>query len=299
MSANPNMNSAIPAEVIDRARRERDFFNRKNRLVQVPDDVLRAPASMQEIPEEVALYLPSLEDKQVCEVGCGYGVISSYFALRGARVFGFDVAETNVAVAERAVRVNGVADRVTFQVMQAECLALPSNRFDLVFGNAVLHHLDIAASAREFFRILKPAGVAIFREPLGENRLLEWVRRSPLRSAGHRHTADESSLLYRDVDVLRTVFPQVRLRESELLSVLRAAFRKVEHGMAAVPRWERAMSKLANLDAWMLSRFPVMRPFASYCVVSMRKPENNLSGDNGAGGHAQETSVNRILRAER
>jgi 2-polyprenyl-3-methyl-5-hydroxy-6-metoxy-1,4-benzoquinol methylase len=275
IGANPNMNSAVADDLIERARRERDFFNQKNRLVEVPDDLLRVPALMQEIPEEVAMHLPTLKDKQVCEVGCGYGVLSSYFALRGAIVFGFDVAETNISVAERAARVNGVEDRTSFQAMQAECLALPSNRFDLVFGNAVLHHLDIGASAREFFRILKPGGVAIFREPLGENWLLEWARRSPLRSAGHRHSPDEKSLMYRDVDILRTVFPRVVLRESELLTVMHAAFRKAEHGMAAVPRWEKVRSGLARLDKSILSSIPAVRPLASYCVVSMVKPAEN------------------------
>jgi SAM-dependent methyltransferase len=275
MSANPNPDLTISDELVSRARRERDFFNQKNRFVDVPDEVLRVPTWMPEIPEEVALQLPSLEGKEVCEVGCGYGVISSYFAQRGARVLGFDVAETNIAVAEKAAKVNGVADRICFQVMQAEALASPSNTFDLVFGNAVLHHLDIAASAREFFRVLKPGGAAIFREPLGENRLLEWARRCPLRSSGHRHTADERSLLYRDVDVLRSVFPLVLLRESELLGVLRAAFRKIEVGMIAVPRWERLMGKLGRLDDWMLTRFPWIRPFASYCVVSMVKPASD------------------------
>lgn len=275
MSANPQTEAAIPVEIIDRARRERDFFNQKNRSVSVPDSVLKVPLSMPEIPKEVAYYLPSLEGKAVCEVGCGYGVIAACFAQRGATVFGFDVAESNIAVAEKAAKLNRVSERTSFQVMQAECLALPPNCFDLVFGNAVLHHLDIAASAHEFFRVLKPGGVAIFREPLGENRLLEWVRRSPLRSTGHRHTADERSLLYRDVDVLRVVFPQTKIRESELFSIVRAAFRKVEHGMAAVPRWEGLMSSVSSLDEWMLSRVPVIRRFASYCVVSMVKPESN------------------------
>ncbi len=277
MSASPKLNSTIPAELMDRARREREFFNQKNRLVQLPDEILKVPAVMQEVPEEVRTYLPSLEGKAVCEVGCGYGVLASWFALRGATVFGFDVAETNIAVAERAARVNGVGDRATFRAMQAESLVLPSNHFDLVFGNAVLHHLDIGASAREFFRVLKPGGVAIFREPLGENRLLEWVRRGPLRSSGHRHTADERSLKYRDIDMLRGVFPQVVLRESELLVVLRAVFRKMEHGMVAVRRWENVMTKLGEVDHWMLARLPLIRPFASYCVVSMVKPVSTAS----------------------
>jgi 2-polyprenyl-3-methyl-5-hydroxy-6-metoxy-1,4-benzoquinol methylase len=271
MSANPKIDMTIPAEILERARRERDFFNQQNREVDVPDQMLRVPESMPEVPEEVTDYLPSLGGKTVCDVGCGYGLTSSYFALRGARVLGFDVAESNVSVAERAARVNGVIDRTEFRVMQAECLDLPSNSFDLVYGNAVLHHLDIAFSAREFFRVLKPGGAAVFREPLGENRLLEWARRSPWRSSRHRHTTDERSLRYQDVEVLRTVFPNVALRESELLAVLRAVFRKVEVGMVSVPRAEKFMNWLVQLDRSTLACFSALRLFASYCVVTMTK----------------------------
>ena len=121
--------------------------------------------------------------------------------------------------------------------MQGECLAFADDSFDLVFGNAVLHHLDIATAAREIYSVLKPGGVAIFREPLGENRGLEWIRNCPFRSSNHRHTEDEHSLLYRDVDTLRTVFPKVVFRESELLSVLGYLLRKAEVGMIAVPGW--------------------------------------------------------------
>jgi SAM-dependent methyltransferase len=206
-------------------------------------------------------------------VGCGYGVISCYFAQRGAYVSGFDVAETNVLVAERAAQVNGVAEHVALHIMPGECMTFANNSFDLVFGNAVLHHLDIVSAAREIYRVLKPGGIAIFREPFGENRLLEWARNCSWRSSGHRHTDDEHSLLYRDVETLRTIFPKVVLRESELLSVLRYFLRKAEVGMIAVSGFERTTRRLQQLDRWLLLRVPATRRLASYSVISMFKPE--------------------------
>jgi ubiquinone/menaquinone biosynthesis C-methylase UbiE len=265
--------SPISREVIHRAKRERKFFNQHTDPSAIPDELLKVPAWVDAIPEEVAEHMPNLKDKQVCEVGCGYGVISAYFASRGAHVWGFDVSETNLCVAQRAAQVNGVAERISLQVMQGECLAFADDSFDLVFGNAVLHHLDIAGGAREIYRVLKPGGVAIFREPLGENRLLEWTRNCSLRSTKHRHTEDEHSLLYRDVETLRTVFPNVVFRESELLSVLGYLLRKAEVGMIAVPGWGRTMQLLTRLDRWLLSRVPPLRPLASYSVVSLFKPD--------------------------
>jgi ubiquinone/menaquinone biosynthesis C-methylase UbiE len=276
MALDSQVRSPISWDVIHRAKREREFFNQHTNPSAISDELLKVPALMDAIPDEVGEYMPVLTGKQVCEVGCGYGVIASYFAQRGAQVTGFDVSETNVFIAKRAAQVNGVAERISLQVMQAECLAFSDNSFDLVFGNAVLHHLDIDAGAREIYRVLKPGGVAIFREPFGENRWLEWVRDCSLRCSAHRHSPDEHSLSYKDVERLRGVFPQIIFRESELFSVLRSLFRKIEVGMIAVPRWERTMQHLTSLDRWLLTRIPMLRPLASYSVVSLFKADHAM-----------------------
>jgi len=262
----------LPAEVTARYRREKEFFDRHSNTAEVPEEALRVPAQLSAIPEEIRTFFPRLEGACVCEVGCGYGVISAWFAQQGAWVCAFDVSEANIRIAERAARVNQVSDRVCLSVLPAECLSYADDMFDLVFGNAVLHHLDLAISAREFYRVLRPGGVAIFREPLGENRLLEWARRCPWRSENHRHSPDERSLRYSDVDILRTIFPKVDLREAELLAVLRAVARKAEIGMLAIPRWEGVMKRLERMDRWLFRHFPFIRPLASYSVLCLHKP---------------------------
>lgn len=276
---------ALPPEVIERGRRERDFFNRYNAAAEVKDADLVAVPVLSAIPEEVTEHFPSLQDKYVCDFGCGYGVTSAWFALRGARVLAFDVAETNVTIARRAARVNKVEDRMTAQVMQAESAPLPSNTFDLVFGCGVLHHLDIEISAHQILRILKPGGVAIFREPLGENQLLEWIRRSPVRSSSHRHTADERSLRYADVDVLRRVFPRVEFRETELFSLLGALLREFKSTPVISPRREKLINKIRQFDRWMLAKVPAIRPLSSISVVCMFKsdrPTQSIYGEKSA-----------------
>lgn len=264
--------SLLSAEVLSRAQRERDFFNHYGDPQAITDEELIARPVLDSIPGEVLAYFPSLQGKYVCEFGCGYGVASAWFALRGARVFSFDVSETNARIARRAARVNRVEDRMSVCVMQGEAVPLPANSFNLVFGNGVLHHLDIELSAREMLRILKPGGCAIFREPLGENWLIEWLRRCPLRSSRHRHTQDERSFKYMDADTLRTVFPRTQVRESELFSVVRALLREVSWNSATSRRSEELLAKVRDVDAWILSRFPALRPLASLCVVSMFKP---------------------------
>ena len=274
----PEMDAVVapPPEVIERGQRERDFFNRYNDAGEIKDSDLVAFPLLSTIPEEVTEHFPSLQDKYVCDFGCGYGVTSAWFALQGARVFGFDVAETNVAIARRAAKVNKVEDRMTVEVMQAESAPLPSNAFDLVFGNGVLHHLDIEISARQILRILKPAGIAIFREPLGENALLEGIRRSPLRGAQHRHSEDEHSLRYADVEVLRRVFPRVEFRETELFSLLGALLREFKSTPTISPRREELIKKVQQFDRRMLAKFSALRPLASYSTICLFKPGQAL-----------------------
>jgi len=271
----PEMEAVVtpPPEVIERGRRERDFFNRHNKsAAQVKDADLVAVPVFTAIPEEVTEHFPSLQDKYVCDFGCGFGVTSAWFALRGARVLAFDVAETNVTIARRTAKVNKVEDRVTVEVMQAESAPLPSNTFDLVFGNGVLHHLDIEITARQILRILKPGGIAIFREPLGENQLLEHIRRSPWRGSQHRHSQDERSFRYEDVEVLRSVFPRLEFRETELLSLLGALLREFKSTPTISPRREKLLKKIRQLDRRMLARFPSIRHLSSISVVCMFKP---------------------------
>src|SRR5262245_34802578 len=60
------------------------------------------------------------EHRDVLEVGSGSGGPAVYLAAaRGCRVTGVDINEHGVRNAERLAAVQGVADRVTFQVVDA------------------------------------------------------------------------------------------------------------------------------------------------------------------------------------
>lgn len=271
----------LPIELVERWKREREFFDRYTDPAQIPDELLRVPATLERIdlPTEVLGLVPHLSGKRVCEFGCGYGVMSSYLALKGAIVSGFDISQSNISVALRTARVNGVKSEVDFQVMQAESTTYSAESFDLIFGNGVLHHLDLKLAALEIFRLLRPGGIAIFLDPFGENRLLEWARGCSLRGSNHRHTPDERSLRYADLAVLESVFPQLKYREHGLLTAAKAVFRKDEAGMIAVPRAQRVLELLVRLDDWVLREAPFMRPLAQYVVISLPKPSDaNLAG---------------------
>lgn len=63
-----------------------------------------------------------------------------------------------------------------FHIMDAHKLDFPDASFDVVFGKAILHHLDYAVALDEIARVLKPGGVMVFMEPLDFNPLMKLVR---------------------------------------------------------------------------------------------------------------------------
>lgn len=271
--------AAVSLEVLNRGRREREFFNRYTDEKKIPDRLLLVPPDF-DVPEEVRSRLPQLKGKAVCDYGCGYGVAAAFFALHGAVTFALDVAEANIRVARRAASLNGVGGQVFFEVMQGEYLGFPDNYFDLIFGNSVLHHMDIAMGADEVYRVLKPGGLAVFVEPLGESRLLEWARRCRLRSARYRHTEDERSLLYSDLETLRRMFDEFSGREMVVSAIVKSLFRKEEAWLITVPRGLRALRRLERWEGWVVSGFPSLRPLASHVVLSLyKKPGSDEAGD--------------------
>ncbi|MBS1118357.1 MAG: Methyltransferase type 11 [Deltaproteobacteria bacterium] len=142
---------------------------------------------------------PSLEGKKVLEICCHTCEFGAILARLGADVTSVDIAEPLVAIAERRASVNGVTDRLKPAVMSVHEMTFPDATFDIVFGKAALHHLDLGAARREIFRVLKPGGVAVFSEPVSLSPRLSSLReRIPVTP--NRESPDERPLTPDDLD---------------------------------------------------------------------------------------------------
>jgi 2-polyprenyl-3-methyl-5-hydroxy-6-metoxy-1,4-benzoquinol methylase len=96
----------------------------------------------------------------VLDAGCGEGTLSVLLAKRGCIVTGVDLSEPNIAAAKAYAQAEGVADRVTFLVGDAEHLPVQDKSFDYVVSSHVLEHLpEFSQGVREIARIARVGAV--------------------------------------------------------------------------------------------------------------------------------------------
>lgn len=198
-----------------------------------------------------------LQNLRALDFGCGHGMAAIVLARNGARVTALDLSWGYLAEARQRALANGI--NIDFVQANGERLPFANESFDRIWGNAILHHLNIRAAGEELFRILAPGGMAVFAEPWGENPLLNWARRR-LPYPGKERTPDEEPLRRRHVRLLRGIFPQVEIQGYQLFSMSR---RVLSPG-----RW------LAGLDVWdqmLLARVPRLQQYCRYVVLTLKR----------------------------
>lgn len=103
------------------------------------------------------------------EVACGSGGITCRLALEsGAACVGIDINAQGIQAAEARAREHGLADRVSFQVVDAgQRLVFPDASFDAVFCNDSINHLPRRLDVlRDWHRVLRPGGRLLFTDPI-------------------------------------------------------------------------------------------------------------------------------------
>jgi SAM-dependent methyltransferase len=204
--------------------------------------------------------LGDLRNRRALDLGCGHGMASVVLARRGAIVTGCDLSLGYVREARRRAEANRIAAH--FLVCDGERLPFADGAFDRIWGNAVLHHLDLRIAPRELCRVLAPGGVAVFCEPWAGNRWLN-LARTALPYPGKQRTADETPLGPRDLAHLQAVFPRLHVRGFQLLSML-----------GRVCKQPRLVAGLAWCDDMLLNRLPGWQRYCRYVVISAHRPDN-------------------------
>lgn len=201
------------------------------------------------------------------DFGSGPGDNAFRFSHIGYEVEGFDISENNVLIANELFDKN--KRTANFQVCFAEDLPYSDNKFDIIVGIDILHHIDIKKSLEECKRVLKPKAKAYFREPV-EVPFLDKIRETklvqlfaPKSVSFERHiTEDERKLNRVDDKIIKDIFPKTKKHYYFLFARFDKFYRK-----GSDPK----VSILEKFDYYLLKVFPFLKSFCGTVIYELEK----------------------------
>jgi SAM-dependent methyltransferase len=145
--------------------------------------------------------------KRILDYGCGSAEGGVYLAKQGAEVVAVDVSPGMLAAANALARHHGV--HIETRAVTSDSIPAANDEFDLIYGNGVLHHVNLDFAIPELARILKPTGKGCFIEPLPYNPIINVYR----KLAHEVRTVDEKPLTFGDIERFQSHFASVAHHE--------------------------------------------------------------------------------------
>lgn len=228
------------------------------------------PTDLWDWRQLAALLMGDLAGKDLLDMACGMGEESVYFAKLGARVTGVDISDVGVASLKKRAAFHHLD--ITALEMRVDPTSFADSSFDRIHGLGILHHVGIEAGLREVDRLLRPGGVGVFLEPIGNSPTVEAVKTFLMKHArflgNFDHVTDhEHNLTWREVEAAVQRFADARLYPFHLLYRLKRFLPQSQASLGAVRRF----------DSGMLALIPRLRHFAGGVVIAVRSRKTPLS----------------------
>ncbi len=266
MNATANFEEIRKWENVEVERSASEAQKRETEDLRLSQDIVKRylnPASDTPYQLEYAYHLlGDVSGKTVLDYGCGAGENSVLIASHGAaKVIGIDISPELVELGAKRLALHGFGETAELRVGSAHELPLEDESVDVVFGMAILHHLDLQLASTEVFRVLKKGGRAIFLEPVRNSKIVRFVRnlipyQQPDVSPFERPLTDA------ELEKFADRFSASRSRAFSipfvnLVNVL---------GLS-----ENILHKAIRLDGKILRAAPFLKNYASVRVVEMTK----------------------------
>ena len=188
--------------------REASFYDTEAERITIDDRKAKkfiaydSPASyfgnrLPRLKQTLLQELSNIRGKRVLVYGCGNDSAATWFSKSGANVDAIDISPKSVENQKLIAELLNL--NINAIVMDAHSLDLPSDEYDIVYGNAILHHLELQEAIPEIVRVLKPGGKSVFRDVIRGNIFLRAFRfATPFWRTPDEHPLKSSDFLLFD-----------------------------------------------------------------------------------------------------
>lgn len=208
-------------------------------------------------------HLLEFRGKRVLNVACGTGELSLFLASNGIDVVSFDFSPKSVAYAREMAHINGLEDRIQIDEKDIRFLDYEENSFDVVTGEAALHHIIKYENCFEnIYRVLKPGGIAVFVENFNHDPLIRLMRPINWYLKGY---VGEYSLSYKDIEYAESVFDRVEVTDKSVFYTYSRFFGKPSARNRKVARF------LKRFDDFILPKVPMLERYFTLGYLILHK----------------------------
>jgi len=157
----------------------------------------------------------NVKGSEILDYGCGVGpIIEKVINYNPKKITGIDISDVSIEKAKNKFKNTNI--EVELLVDNCEKTKFSNEKFDLVYGLGILHHLQLSKCIDEISRILKPKGSLLFIEPLGTNPIINLYR---YFTPGSR-SRDEHPLNFNDFNFIESKFEKVSLKYYGFLTLI-------------------------------------------------------------------------------
>ena len=226
------------------------------------DEFLYAPPAFEQVVHSSFVFLQMSPGEMVLDMGCGEGKETLQLAQQGLFVVSTDLSLLQLCRARQRVQKSALGAQACFVQADAERLPFASGSFRIIYGKAILHHLEIYLSAQEIKRLLRRGGRATFAEPLAHHPLF-WLAR---QVTPQLRTKDEHPLSFSELRRFGAYFSHLEVEGHFFLSPLSYLFRMLPGGESL---FRRIHAFLQRLDKRLFGIFSFLKELAWYGSIKV------------------------------